>query len=179
MDPEPGIVCPLQVEYTQSGQVFFTVGDALHCEPASRLLQLERAAGTYLPGLGPSLPGRLKAGRQVEPTGSGRASGPVAPRALVCIDAASGERYRAIPIEGTVESLHCAGHFLVAALSQLRGEGTAGALVVLDFSGEGFDPGETRQRPRPAAAAAGRPRTSGRGSRGRGKGRGAGAGKRV
>ena len=56
------------------------------------------------------------------------------------VDTSSGCRFKAVPIEGSVESVHSAGQYLVAAVTPAASfpEGLNGALVVLDFGGAGF-----------------------------------------
>ncbi|PRW32830.1 hypothetical protein C2E21_8028 [Chlorella sorokiniana] len=133
-DMEPGIV-----EYTQDGGVLFTTAETA-CPAVASLLQLEKAGGSYLAGLGPAS-ARFAAGgsrRQPYVARGGRGQrGQLSPRALVLIDTASGSRFKAVPVEGAIESLHSAGQYLVLAASELGGfpEGLNGSLVVLDFAG--------------------------------------------
>lgn len=131
------------VEYVQSGEVLFTSADA-SCTATGALLRAEKSAGTYLSGLGPR--GAPRTGSKHTPTlvlpgnGSGPRHADVAPRALVCIDAATGRRFKAIPVEGPIEAVHSAGHFVAMAVAPLEAypDGTVGSLVVLDFRGQGF-----------------------------------------
>lgn len=133
------------VEYTQSGDVIFTSGDAT-CPSTAALLRNEKDKGTYLEGLG--CHAAVKSGRRLGPMVSQQGDGggflaPLAQRALVCIDATTGHRFKTIPIEGSIESVHSAGHFVIVAVGPIVGgryapDGTHGALVVLDFTQEGF-----------------------------------------
>jgi hypothetical protein len=145
---------PVIVEYIQSGKTIFTSGHST-CSGTAALLKEEMEAGTYLHGLGPkSVAGRgKKAGPFVSrPGGATPAAaaaggkrkktkagdvGTLAPRAIICIDTETGRRYKTIPIEGMIESVHAAGHLLVAAVAPLN-KGAEGSLVVIDFSMEGF-----------------------------------------
>lgn len=162
------------VEYIQSGESLFAGADA-SCAAVASLLRAERAAGTYLPGLGPRGAARRGAGGGPAVSVPGRGGGagvPLAPRALVLIDAATGRRYKAIPVEGALEAVHSGGHYLALAVAPLDAGAAeaAGALVVLDFSMHGF--GLTpAQREEQAAARAGRaaPSRGGRGGRGKGQ----------
>ncbi|KAL4422825.1 hypothetical protein ABPG75_009022 [Micractinium tetrahymenae] len=134
------------VEYSQDGGVLFTTGETA-CPAVAALLGAEKAAGTYLEGLGPAAarPGGGGGGRRgaaVVRGGRGpRGKGALAPRALVLIDTSSGCRYKAVPLEGIAESVHSAGQYLVAAVAELGPsypDSLNGSIVVLDFAGEGF-----------------------------------------
>ena len=135
---------------SQDGGVLFTTADA-SCSAVAALLSAEKAAGSYLEGLGPAgVRPRGGARAAVVRGGRGPPRGrPLAPRALVLIDTATGCRFKAVPMDGQVEAVHSAGQFLLAAVAGPGGEGLAGSLVVLDFSGAGL--GAT---PAPAAGKA-------------------------
>lgn len=132
-------------DYTQAGDVLFTTGDSA-CPSTAALLKAEKSAGTYLQGLGPDIVQSIKKREPVvvKPGNGGRSSkASIAPRALICIDASTGYRYKAIPVEGSIESAHSAGHFVTMAIGPIRRgqycpEGLNGALVVLDFTEQGF-----------------------------------------
>lgn len=138
------------VEYIQSGDVLFTGADAC-CPTTASLLSAEKAAGTYLQGLGPAAVGRggsSRSGPVITRQGNGGGSrAAVAPRALVCIDVATGRRFKAVPVEGAIEAVHSAGHYAVMAVAPLQSypEGLNGSLVVLDFSQEGFGLSEAQR----------------------------------
>ncbi|KAL4530515.1 hypothetical protein Ndes2437B_g04008 [Nannochloris sp. 'desiccata'] len=146
-------------------KTIFTSGDS-SCAGTAALLKREKEAGTYLYGLGPKSVGSRK-GKKAGPfvsrpgvegaTGGSnnyddvkqrrtlkkiksRAEGSLAPRAIICIDTETGRRYKSIPIEGIIESIHAAGHLLVAAVAPVDKypDGAEGSLVVIDFSKEGF-----------------------------------------
>lgn len=88
---EPGIV-----EYTQDGGVLFTTAETA-CPAVASLLQLEKAAGSYLPGLGPASARFAAGGGRRQPyvaRGSKGQRGQLSPRALVLIDTASGSRFK-------------------------------------------------------------------------------------
>ena len=90
-DNEPGIV-----EYTQDGGVLFTTAES-SCPAVASLLQLEKAAGSYIAGLGPASAKPGAGGGRRRPFVARGGKGPrgqLAPRALVLIDTASGCRYK-------------------------------------------------------------------------------------
>lgn len=86
------------VEYSQDGGVLFTTGET-SCPAVATLLGAEKAAGTYLPGLGPAGARAAGAGRRGAALVRGgrgpRGKTALAPRALVMIDTSSGRRYKA------------------------------------------------------------------------------------
>lgn len=146
----PGDSEQVIVEYIQSGDVLFTGADS-SCPGTASLLKAEKAAGTYLSGLGCSSVGKggrgvpyvSRPGKGTSGTGRGGAgssSGSLAPRALICIDSETGKRYKAIPIEGAIEAVHAAGQYIAIAVAPLEDypEGSAGSIVVVDFTQEGF-----------------------------------------
>jgi hypothetical protein len=137
---------PVIVEYVQSGEVLMTVGDS-SCPSTAALLWAERAAKTYLEGLGPSR-STITTTAPVMPSTTRKQAGSarrgqrssIAPRALILIDTATGKRFKAIPVDGTLEAVHSAGHYVVMAVAELDSypDGPSGSIVVLDFSGQGF-----------------------------------------
>ncbi|KAL4448863.1 hypothetical protein ABPG77_007580 [Micractinium sp. CCAP 211/92] len=179
------------VEYSQDGGVLFTTGET-SCPAVAALLSAEKAAGAYLPGLGPAGARAAGAGRRGAALVRGgrgpRGKTALAPRALVMIDTSSGRRYKAVPLEGVPESVHSAGQYLVAAVAELGPsypDSLNGSIVVLDFGGEGFGaaPPEAPARATPR----GTPHTEqqqqeeqrrGRGPRQQGSSKAGGAGKR-
>jgi hypothetical protein len=82
----------------------------------------------------------------------------MAPRALVCIDTKTGKRFKVIPVEGAIEAVHAAGHYLAVAVAPLGGggrmDGAAGSIVIVDFSKEGFGETTAQRAERKAAEAA-------------------------
>lgn len=138
---------PVIVEYVQSGEVLMTVGDS-SCPTTAALLWTERAAKTYLEGLGPSRSTNTTVSAPVMPSSTRKQAGSarrgqrssIAPRALILIDTATGKRFKAIPVDGTLEAVHSAGHYVVMAVAKLDSypDGPSGSIVVLDFSGQGF-----------------------------------------
>ena len=68
---------------------------------------------------------------------------------------ATGCRFKAIPLEGVCEAVHCAGQYCLLSLGPLIGtpDPGTGSLVVLDYSGAGF--GAPQQQAQPVVAAAG------------------------
>jgi len=119
------------------------------------LLKAEMAAGTYLPGLGPGAVWRGSArggGPVISRQGTQDAKRSIAPRALICIDVHSGRRMKAVPVEGVLESVHSAGHYILMAMAPLEGfpGGIHGSLPVLDFTGEGFGLKSSQQQRRHA-----------------------------
>lgn len=84
------------VEYTQDGGVLFTTAETA-CPAVASLLQLEKAGGSYLAGLGPSSARSAAGGGRRQPhvvRGGKGQRGQLAPRALVMIDTASGSRFK-------------------------------------------------------------------------------------
>jgi hypothetical protein len=172
---------PVILEYTQSGKTIFTSGNS-KCSGTAALLKREKEEGSYLYGLGPKSVAGNRSGKNAGPfvsipgqddekkatSGGGGGSGrqrkkknprssedSLAPRAIICTDTETGRRYKAIPIEGIIESIHAAGHLLVAAVAPENSyrDGVEGSLVVIDFSKEGFglteaQRAEQRQRER-------------------------------
>ena len=154
----PGDSEQVIVEYIQSGDVLFTGADS-SCAGTASLLRAEKAAGTYLsglgcssvgkggkggpflskPGKGPTATGRGSSASTSRSGGSSNSEG-IAPRALICIDSETGKRYKAIPIEGAIEAVHAAGHYIIVAVAPLEDypNGSLGSLVVVDFTQEGF-----------------------------------------
>jgi hypothetical protein len=157
----------------QSGKTIFISGDS-SCPGTMALLKKEKEAGTYLYGLGPnsvkngkekttgpfvSRPGgdgsrgrgscddkrRKKRRKQENKDGN---DGILASRAIICTDTETGRRYKTIPIEGIIESVHCAGHLLVVAVAPIDTYpgGAEGSLVVIDFSKEGFGVTDAQQQ---------------------------------
>lgn len=92
----PGNLEPGVVEYTQDGGVLFTTAETA-CPAVASLLQLEKAGGSYLAGLGPSSARSAAGGGRRQPhvvRGGKGQRGQLAPRALVMIDTASGSRFK-------------------------------------------------------------------------------------
>ena len=135
---------PVVVEYVQSGEILMTLGDSI-CPATAALLRSERTAKTYVEGLGPSSTTTTRRQRLQQSTAQStrrgqKAKSNIAPRALILIDTATGERFKAIPVDGTLEAAHSAGHYVVMTVAELESypDGPSGALIVLDFSGQGF-----------------------------------------